>query len=210
MTPDTKELTQSQSLFQLEHELVELMALREEMAEAGEDVTTCDQQIAEYINVREPAKADSCGAHIRHGRMVARAARAEAARLNGIADQWEKREEYLKERWKFAMEQFDIKRIEGKNTKLLLRGNGGFAPLTITDESLIDEDLVEYRGVIGGAAWNCLRTFMVGEDAWINWSGRTDVQMERHPNSGKIRGALKRGPVAGVREDPRGTHLEVK
>ncbi len=208
--PDTKELTQSQSLFQLEHELVELMALREEMAEAGEDVTACDQQIAEYINVREPAKADSCGAHIRHGRMVAAAARAEAARLNAIADQWEKREEYLKERWKFAMEQFDIKRIEGKNTKLLLRGNGGFAPLTITDESLIPEELCEYRGVISGQAWNCLRMFMVGEDAWINWSGRADVQMERHPNNGKIREALRRGPVAGVREDPRGTSLVVR
>ncbi len=202
------DLTQSQSLFQLEHELVELMALREEMAEAGEDVTACDQQIAEYVNVREPAKADSCGAHIRHGRMVAAAARAEAARLNGIADQWEKREEYLKERWKFAMEQFDIKRIEGKNTKLLLRGNGGFAPLTITDEALLPDEMCDYIGPVAGEDMVTIVKCLAPNDRNIVLAALR--KLERHPSNGKIREALKRGPVAGVRLDERGTHLEVR
>ncbi len=220
MTPDTKELTQSQSLFQLEHELVELMALREEMAEAGEDVTACDQQIQEYAK-RELRKVDGIRQYLRHAQIMEEAAKAEAARLEVLARRWKAKGEWLKGVCQGVMEHFGIKRIEGQTGSLSLRGNGGFAPLTITDESLIPEELCDYRGVISGAAWAQLAEYASAsiitagtekeaEANWRHWLGRQDVQMERHPNNGKIREALKRGPVAGVRLEERGTSLVVR
>ncbi len=211
MTPDTKELTQSQSLFQLEHELVELMALREEMAEAGEDVTACDQQIQEYAK-RELRKVDGIRQYLRHAQIMEEAAKAEAARLEVLARRWKAKGEWLKGVCQGVMEHFGIKRIEGQTGSISLRGNGGFAPLTIMDESLIPEELCDYRGVISGTAWKELGEMLFSSlKANVDhWKGREDVQMERHPNNGKIRDALKRGPVAGVREDPRGVSLVVK
>ncbi len=209
MTPDTKELSQSQSLFQLEHELVELMALREEMAEAGEDVTACDQQIQEYAK-RELRKVDGIRQYLRHAQIMEEAAKAEAARLEVLARRWKAKGEWLKGICQGVMEHFGIKRIEGQTGSLSLRGNGGFAPLTITDESLIPEELCEYRGVISGRAWIDMESYFISRDCMESWRGRQDVQMERHPNNGKIREALKRGPVAGVREDPRGVSLVVR
>ncbi len=211
MTPDTKELTQSQSLFQLEHELVELMALREEMVEAGEDVTACDQQIQKYVQL-QLRKVDGIRAYLRHCEVMRAAAIEESGRLVRLATQWQTRHDKLKDICRETMEHFGIKRIEGQRGSLSLRGNGGFAALTITDESLIPEELCDYRGVISGTAWKELGEILFSSlKANVDhWKGRQDVQMERHPNNGKIREALKRGPVAGVREDPRGVSLVVR
>ncbi len=204
MTPDTKELTQSQSLFQLEHELVELMALREEMAEAGEDVTACDQQIQEYAK-RELRKVDGIRQYLRHAQIMEEAAKAEAARLEVLAGRWKAKGEWLKGVCQGVMEHFGIKRIEGQTGSLSLRGNGGFAPLTITDESLIPDELCDVMVYFKGHEWRDIYSAM-HPDAQKELGPR----VERRPNKGLIREALKRGPVAGVRLEERGTSLMVK
>ncbi len=203
------ELTQSQSLFQLEHELVELMALREEMAEAGEDVAACDQQIQEYVQ-KTIRKVDNVRSYLRHCEVMGHAAEVESHRLDQLAKLWGNRRDRLKDICRGVMEHFGIKRIEGQTGSLSLKGNGGFTPLTITDESLIPEELCDYRGTISGQAWADMDDYCITRSSMESWKGRQDVQMERHPNNGKIREALKRGPVAGVREDPRGQHVEVR
>ncbi len=205
--PDTKELTQSQSLFQLEHELVELMALREEMAEAGEDLAACDQQIQEYVQ-KTIRKVDNVRSYLRHCEVMGHAAEVESHRLDQLAKLWGNRRDRLKDICRSVMEHFGIKRIEGQTGSLSLRGNGGFAPLTITDEALLPDEMCDYIGPVAGEDLVTIVKCLAPNDRNIVLAALR--KLERHPNKGRIREALKRGPVAGVREDPRGVSLVVR
>lgn len=112
----------SLSLFHIEAELAQLVSLREEMSEAGEDTAAVDQQIAEYI-AREIRKTDGIRSYLRHCDHMANGAKEEADRLTELANLWTARRDRLKAIVLRVMQDNGLTRLEGKTGTLLVRAN---------------------------------------------------------------------------------------
>lgn len=226
--PDELVKPARQSLFQINQELAELLALRSEMlsADPPEDVSAVDAQMIAFFQ-REVAKADNIIPFWRHLETTAAVARAEADRLKAYATDLEGQLEHLKLRVKEVMIQFDKKAIPGTVGKLMLKGNGGSAPIQIQEDMLPDE-LCKWEGVIYGTAWKLIPA---------SFRERADVRMKRVPSNTAVRAALvkpcehcmgegstdieatipcphcggdKRSRISGARLLERGQHVECK
>jgi hypothetical protein len=139
-------MTSDVTLFSLDRGLTDLMELRSEMVEAGETTEAIDGQIREYLQTL-PAKIDGCAAvriwkdrridtlKAERNRISAAIAteQADLARLDGyLIEGLERQPEPRK----------GPRKLVGQTHTISLRGNGGIAPLVITDEAEIPE---EYR-----------------------------------------------------------------
>ncbi len=193
----------SMSLFHIEQQLADLLALREEMAAAGEDTAACDIEIAEYVR-KEVVKVDSVRGYLRHCQVIATEARAEAKRLLDWADSWENRAAYLKGIAQDAMTILGKKRLDGKHGYLLLKGNGGKQAVEVTEPSLIPDWFVGVRAAMTLQEWKQLLI-----EARVSVE-ENDYSVEQFPRKDLIGKALESGPVAGARLMPRGEHIEVK
>lgn len=215
-------------LFQINQELAELLALRSDMlaADPPEDVSAIDGQIIAYFQ-KEVAKADNIIPFWRHLETQAATARAEAARLQAYAADLDGQLDHLKLRVKEVMVQFSKKTIPGSSGRLLLKGNGGSAPLQV-QEDLLPDELCKWEGTIYGTAWQHIPQ---------HFRDRPDVKMKRLPSNTMVRAALakpcphclgegstdinatvpcpacggdKKNHVPGARLLDRGQHVEVK
>ena len=130
-------------------------------------------------------------------------AKAEAARATNRAMILQSRADRVKELVKGCMETLGAKRFESAMGYFLLRGNGGAQPVTITDESLVPDELCQVRVTMSWAQWM---------DSGIAAFEGTDVEVgPREPRKGLIGKLLASGqPVAGARLEERGTSLQIK
>lgn len=185
------------TLFHIESELADLVNLRDQLAEQGEDLAPIDTAIREYV-AREIRKVDGIRAYLKHAEMMASAAREEAKLQKARGDAWQARIDRLKDFLRFVMEDMSWtegkpRRIEGKTGSLVLKPDGGRQAVEITDASLIPEEYVQYTGTISGEAWETLHISVADErrgQDWDDWVKRADVRMERIPHKGRIGEAL--------------------
>ena len=194
------------TLWDIESAWVELMQAHTEaeglpMDEREQAVAAVDEAIAQYTR-SELQKADSIIGFCRHLKMLEASAKEQAAyqtkraaiagallsRIKGIAQS--------------AMEAVGKKRIDGRTGYLLVKINGGTAPLKIQEDILPDE----YRDVTVTMSLAALETVLkVFPDlSGIKWSPVI-------PANDRIRKALAEGTgVPGAWLEDRGSHVEVK
>lgn len=172
-----------ETLFQINETLAELLAVRSDMlaADPPENVAAIDGEIIAYFQ-KSVAKADAIIPLWRYFETTAEAARAESARLKKYAEDLEGQLEHLKLRVKEVMVQFEKKAIPGTHGRLLLKGNGGSAPIQIQADMIPDE-LCKWEGTIYGTAWKHIPE---------HFKARPDVKMVRMPSNTAIRVALAR------------------
>jgi len=172
------------SLWDIETGLLDLLAAREE-ADTPEAIEAVEQALAEYAS-REVAKVDNIRGFIRHCEMVAAAARQEAADQAARARMWEGRRDRVKAMVQTVMEATGQKRIEGRTGSLLMKGNGGLAPLVVTNPDQVPDECCKYVGWIGARGWAALQ-----ESADAHGWQPHDFQLERVVDNERVRDALK-------------------
>lgn len=185
------------NLFDIEQSLAMLMNDRDEVTDPAE-VEAVEAAIREYITL-EIRKVDGIRAYVRCAETMAAAAKEEAARATAIAEAWQRRASRIKEYSLAVMTQNGIKRLDGKAGYLIVKGNGGLAPLRVQDDVLPDE----YRDITLTIPLSIVRELPDG----VRMSMRTK---SIEPANGRIREALKIGPVPGASLEERGVHIEVK
>lgn len=206
-TAVTPVVDHSLSLWQLEAELVELMTFRESEDLTPDERDACAQQIREYLT-REIRKVDGIRSYLRHCEVMAAAAKDESERQAARARTWSNRYDNLKAMCQAVMETFKAKRLEGNTGALVLKGNGGLAPLVIDDESLVPDEMCEYHIRASSRVWAAiLRACPALSAPDLN---AADFAVERLVVKKAVREALAAGPVAGARLEARGSHIEVK
>ncbi len=218
------------SLFQLETELGELLAYRESEELTEEERATADGLIKAYVE-REVRKVDGVRAYLRHCEVMAGAAKEEARRQSDRGRIWQGRYDRLKQHVQVVMETFGLKRLEGNTGSLVVKGNGGRQPVTVTDPVLVPDEMCEFAGTIPGPVWRKA----LEESAWLRgfWNAGNLPTLMRTPRLSAIAEALAKpceqceGRIAvrdlcevcggsghqgvpGARLEPRGAHLEVK
>ena len=131
--------------------------------------------------------------------------KAEAERHKKAAQGIQNALDWLKQYAQTAMEAWGKKRLEGKTGYLLLNGNGGKQPVTITDEALVPDEFCTVTATIPMDLWSQVVLALDGEDLSRVRTG------PRVPSLSLIGEALGKGEgVPGCRLEPRSSHVEVK
>lgn len=200
------------ALYQIETELAELLALRDQVEDEGglpEDLAAIDKQIEAYCSA-EVAKVDRIAGAIRACERNYDAALAEATRLKEQAKAWDARKEAIKGAALRAMQARGIKSLETPTNRLSVCGNGGLEPLAIEGERIPGAFVLvtmRLRSDMVGRLMDVLRASTDQEmaDALAVQLKPTEV------DNRAIREALKRGEsVPGAKLLPRGEHLRLK
>lgn len=192
-------------MWEIEAGIAELFDALEE-ADTPEARQACEQALAEYA-AREVQKVDGIAALYRQFDVLAHEARAEAQRLTDRARAFENRRERVKQLAQTVMEANGLTRLEGRTSRLLLKGNGGLQPLEVTDPAAVPPECCKYIGWINAELWEGIRGFW---DGWLD--GRTDeFKVERVVDNDRVRKAISaEGGVPGAQLGERGKHVEVK
>lgn len=193
------------TLWEIEAGIAELFDALED-ADTPEARQACEQALAEYA-AREVQKVDGIAALYRQFDVLAHEARAEAQRLTERARAFETRRDRVKQLVQTVMESNGLTRLEGRTSRLLLKGNGGLKPLEVTDPCEVPAECCKYIGWINAELWKEIRGFW---DGWLD--GRTDeFNLERVVDNDRVRKAITaEGGVPGARLGERGKHVEVK
>ena len=186
------------TLYDIESQLAQLVSMREEAADDLER-QVIDEQIAEYLRA-EIKKVDRIIPLLRNWEALALARKAEAARLADSAKVVTGRIDRLKAMILTVMQSASLKKLEGTTGTLLCKGNGGRQAVTVTDASLVPDDLMDMVVTMTHSQYAELRPL-----PWpISVNGPT-------PSKARIGELLARGEaVPGCRLEPRGEHVEVK
>lgn len=123
------------TLFDIEREKAELIALREE-CETDEERAAVDAAIREYV-VRDVRKVSGIAALLRYFKSNAEAAKAEQERIAKIRGRWEARYGTLKAMVLAVMQHFDLPKLEGATDRFRRQKNP--VALEITDTKLVEE-----------------------------------------------------------------------
>ena len=155
-----------------------------------------------------PAKVDRVRGFLLHAENAAAVHREEAARQAALARMWESREKQVKEMAAFVIGAVpERKRLTGSSGYLLLKGNGGLAPLEITDPEQVPEECVKYVGWIRGSFLEDLRHILHPKVFEMFLTNSDEAKFERVIDNERVRQAL---PIPGARLGERGTHVEIK
>ncbi len=202
--------TKSLSLYHLSSELTDLVSLRMEMVEAGEDTAEIDQQLTAYFKAL-PDKVDAVAHVIRHMDYAEKLATDEIQRLNArrrsFASERERLESYVKDVLAALPDpkRGKVKKIEGATSSLQLWPNGGLAPLDIQDPEMVPDEYCEATIKMDYALW--LQAVTLLRDRWSLIDGLVDVK--REPDNDAIRKALEQPcwdcSGAGMVPDANGT-----
>jgi hypothetical protein len=181
----------SASLFVIEQSLVDLEELRATLVDEGdsEGVAVVDQQIAEWQD-RSPAKVASSLAFVRQQENTVAACKAEEERVRAIRKRAESNIERYKAYVLAVMQRFDIKELKAEKIGGFRRQLAGGVQSLELAESLLPESVVTYS--VGMSA-ECFAS--IPEQI----RGRQDFLADRLPHQGRIREALKLGPVSGAK-----------
>ncbi|HET9304827.1 MAG TPA: siphovirus Gp157 family protein [Candidatus Sulfotelmatobacter sp.] len=192
-------VTHHQSLWDIESTLAELISLRAEMQDSGEETAALDQQIVEYVR-KEIIKADGIASYLRHCDMMAKAAQEEAERLTHRAKSWTERAKRLKTVCVSIMAAMGRSKIEGRVNTLAVQANGGRCPLTVTDESLLPDELCRWEGWITKDGAERIKAFLLPHS------------LKRVPDTEAIRKVLEskclRCDGSGIVIDPNAIQLQ--
>lgn len=223
------------SLFDIEAGLHDLLGAWQ-TAETPEAVAAAEQAIQAHV-AAEIRKVDGIRRYYRACDAQEKAAKEEAAVQTARAKMWGSRRDRLKAFVFDVMQSFGVKKLEGETGSLQIKGNGGLQPLTITDSSLIPDELCVWQGEIDGGVIQAL-TILAPAQVKL-------FRMVRTPNTAAIRAALAetcprchglptcrdsqtfgnlmqvdticpdcggsgKRSVAGARLEDRGSHLEIK
>lgn len=152
------ELTEgrSLSLYEIESELAEIMAARDEAQDDAERAAG-DTAIAAYVEA-QVKQVDGIRAYIKHAEFMAAGAKTEAETQAKRAKTWMARADRLKSFALDVMQRFGIKRLEGRTGTLSVAGNGGRQPVTITDETMVPDEFCEYTGTLPAKVWRTLQS----------------------------------------------------
>lgn len=225
------------TLWDIEKGIAELFDAIEEAA-TPEGRQACEQALAEYF-AREVVKVDAIRGMYKHFDALANAARLEANEIAERSRMFARRCERIKTMTQAVMEANGLTKIEGRGGRLLLKGNGGLAPLEVTDPAAVPDECCRMIGWIRGDVWKRLL-------AAAGWNGDTmspaaSWALERVVDNERTRAALKTcddcagtglatsalieggvsqkcpacggsgmGGVPGARLGERGKHVEVK
>ncbi len=210
------------TLYSLQDELAQLISVRAEMSETGEDTATIDAAIAEYMQAL-PEKVDSV-AHVIHTLESQIAlAKVEEDRLEARRKKFSAALDRLKAYVVDVLSQIPepkrgSRKIEGSTATLCLVKNGGLEALDITEPTIVPDEM-------------CVAEVRM---PWSDWERITPLDLQdrakRVPDNAAIRAALKSpcwlcagkdedcdqcggtglSTVPGARLLPRGQRLEVK
>jgi len=218
------------SLYDLSAELVALMDAWDDPETTPEARSEIETQLRIYAE-QHVRKVDNVRAYLRHCEMMAQYARVEEERQKRNKDVWQARAERLKQVCVAVMQTFQAKRLDGNTGSLLLKGNGGKQPVTITNPDLVPDEFCAVVLTIPGAEYVRLWPWLV--DAGWTLATEADMQKRREPRKSLIEAELqkpcetcegkepfivtcmqcggsgKRG-VSGAYLAERGVHLEVR
>lgn len=176
---------QSLTLYQIEEGLLQLLQLRDDVADEChviEDVTetrlqqleVIDKEIAEYV-AREVVKVDNIAGLIRECHQRAETLKAEEKRIAGLRKRWEEREQRVKDRAAEVMamqvepatiaaatQGTVLKRITGKSSELKLCKSPG--SVEVTDMSLLPESLQSVTVTMPLQSWD-----LICEETKTDW-----------------------------------------
>lgn len=139
----------SLSLFQIEQEMAELIAVREECV-TDEERGVVDAQIQEYV-CREIRKVTGIAALLKHFKAQAAMAKAEEERAAKWRKRWEANYERLKNMVHGVMLALDLPKVEGATDRFRRQKNP--AALEITDAKLIPEQYLKATIKMPFAEW---------------------------------------------------------
>jgi hypothetical protein len=140
-------------------------------------IEAADVALAEHSE-KELQKADSYIGLIRYLERAAAARRADAQHQARIAGLLEGMLAQVKATGANAMATVGRKRIDGERGYLMMKGNGGVAPLLIPDPSLVPDEFSKLEGWVNAGAWArmmaiCRRNMM--DPTWepvARWTAR--------------------------------------
>ena len=205
------------SLWSIEAEIEALIDQREELTampwipgepgdvERHNQIAAVDLKIQEWIG-REVRKVDGIRGYLKHCDMMAGAAKAEAQAQSQRAKAWEDRGRRIKAFVASVMDAAGLKKLEGQTGTLMLKGNGGVQPVTITDPEMVPDDLCSVTVTMTVAAWDWALDVLNGNEAEMK--GFTFAVGPRTPMLAKIREALAR-PCEGCNGAPQNTDSRV-
>lgn len=191
------------SLFDIERGLHDLMGAWQD-ASTPEEIESAEVAIRAYAEL-EVKRVDGIRRYLRACDAQAAAAKAEMVAQAQRVRMWEARRDRLKAFAFDAMQSFGVKKLEGTTGSLAIRGNGGKQCLTITDPSMVPDELCDVTVTMPWDTWQVL----------IEWTGvelKNDVRIgPRAPRNEAIRAELESDkPVAGARLEARGESLVVR
>ena len=209
----------SLSLYQIDQGLADLLEYREErMADTAappdaEELAAVDGEIAKYMQAL-PAKVAGVAAMLRRWRSTRETAKAEVDRLRGIIGLLEGREARLKALVQDVLEmqpapKKGCKKLTGVDgSVLMLKGNGGLEPLTITDPAMVPDEYCRWTLRMTDEEWR--QTLCYLEIHGWKPENHPDIEIVREPSTTLIREALADGGVPGAHLEPRSSHVEVR
>jgi hypothetical protein len=192
------------SLFDIEAGLHDLVTAWQKAPDA-ESQAKAEALIRAFVEA-EVRKVDGLRKYVKACEAQAEAAKVESQAQARRATMWTARKDRIKAFVFDVMQSFNVKKLEGLTGSLQIKGNGGLQPLTISDPSLVPDELCVWQGEISAAAWEVLDQAM---DDYPDLANGT--RLVRTPNAAAIRAALNENrTVAGCSLSERGQHLEVK
>ena len=188
------------SLWNIDHDLSDMLELRAEMVSATppEDTSQIDQTIAEYQDRFLPTKLDGCAAIIRKLDTESETARAESRRLANVARSVESDRDWLKKICTEVILRSPVatvsksgsRSLSGANSVLRVQANGGLQELETYDADLIPDEFCHVRVTMAALKWREILTII---DRCTSCGGDAIVANARHErmlNSEAIRAEL--------------------
>jgi hypothetical protein len=175
------------SLFDIEAGWIPLLEARadaediQDTAERQAAIESADLALADHVGA-EVQKVDGVIGFSRFLEGIITAAKSEVSRQQRRAQIAENVLKQVKANVLFAMQAGKSKRIDGTRGALTVKGNGGVAPLIITDESLLPDECCRVQGWMRADAW---RKVMEG-----GLPPAGSFSFERVPDDGAIRAKL--------------------
>lgn len=154
------------SLFDVERALHELMDVWQE-AETPEAIAAAELAIRAYAEA-EVRKVDGIRRYIRVCTDQAAAAKAEAQVQIGRQRTWEARRDRLMQFTLDVMNSFGVKKLPGATGSLMVKGNGGLAPLSIVSQDLLPGEFLDV-------------TITMPLNLWENFSDRVQRNLNNQP-----------------------------
>jgi hypothetical protein len=194
----------SLSLMDIETDLHELFTHWQE-AESPEEIAAAESSLMACAEA-QCRKVDGVRKYWRFCDQMEAAAKAEAEAQRKRAQMWGARRDRLKAMVQYVMETFHVKRFEGNQGSLSLRGNGGRQPVEVSNPDLIPDEFIRVTVEMSGEVWEEIMKYF--GPTWVKEKmGRV---VTKAPALSLIGEALERGPVAGARLSERGSHVECR
>jgi len=176
------------SLYSLTNDLVSLLALREEMAEAKEDTAEVEGTIQAYVREYLPQKVDAVVAVLRTFESQRTLASEEIARLEGRKKQFTSAIDRLKEYCAAVLERLPkpkrgSRKLDGATATMVLKTNGGLEALDIYDESLVPDEYCTFEVTLSADVWSSMKALIEKDILPV-------LKATRHPDKDAIRKAM--------------------